>query len=294
MIINFGSLNYDFIFRLNEMPQVGQTLLANSLDGQAGGKGGNQAVAAARDGAQVMMVGAVGQDGLAEPVLANLAACGVDLSCLVHSGLAPTGCASITINEAGQNMIIVAAGANMLARESQIDEALLAKADIVLMQMENDPGEISSLIARSFKAGKMTILNLAPAIEMAPETLSQCSLIVVNEDEASALAGWLGCEPTPQALAHKLDTGVLRTLGAQGSEAFIRDEEIFVPAYPVKAVDTTAAGDCFIGVLASSLEKGFDMRAAMQRASKAAALACTRKGSQGSIPYQGETDQFNL
>jgi len=285
MIINFGSINYDFIFRLKEMPQAGQTLLADSLDGQAGGKGGNQAVAAARDGAKVVMVGAVGRDGLAEPALANLEACGVDMAHLVRLSQVPTGCASITIDARGQNMIIVAAGANMLAKQTQIDDDLLRAADIILLQMENDAREISKLIQRAHKLGKMTILNLAPAIFLESEILSQCSLIIVNEDEAVALGRWLGCEATAQALATKLDTGVMRTLGAQGSEAFIEGEVIFVTAHPVKAVDTTAAGDCFIGVLASSLEKGFGMRVAMQRASKAAALACSR-------PYALETDQL--
>jgi len=292
MIITFGSINYDFIFRLPEMPQAGQTLLADSLEGQAGGKGGNQAVAAVRDGANVVMVGAVGQDALAEQALINLVAGGVDMSHMAHLAQAPTGCASITINAQGQNMIIVAAGANMQAKESQIDDDLLARADIVLMQMENDIAEISKLIHRAHHMGKMTILNLAPAIALPEQTLSECRLIVVNEDEAAALANWLDCPADAKSLSMRLDTGVMRTLGDEGAEAFFEGEEIRLNAHKVKTVDTTAAGDCFIGVLASSLEKGLGMAAAMQRASKAAALACSRKGSQSSIPYATETDKF--
>jgi len=292
MIITFGSVNYDFIFRLENVPQAGQTLLADSLTGQAGGKGANQAVAAARDGAKTIMVGAVGQDGLAEPVLANLVADGVDVTRIAHLPNVTTGCASITINAQGQNTIIVAAGANMLAKAAQIDDDLLAQADIVLIQMETSPSEITNLIRRAHELGKMIILNLAPAIYLAPEILALCSLIIVNEDEAEALGHWLDCAATAQAIATKLKIGIMRTLGSQGSEAFISGEIIRVEACSVKTVDTTAAGDCFIGVLAASLERGIDMRQAMQRASKAAALACSREGSQASIPYAKETDQF--
>jgi len=292
MIITFGSINYDFIFRLENMPKIGQTLLADHMDGQAGGKGGNQAVAAARDGAKTFMVGAVGQDGLAQPALANLVAAGVDLTYMQQQNQLPTGCASITINAQGQNMIIVAAGANMLAKADQIDDALLAQADIVLIQMENAPQEIMKLIRRAHQMGKMIILNLAPALYLPLDILSLCSLIIVNEDEAETLAGWLECEANAQEISIKLGTGIMRTLGEKGSEAFIGGEMIKVPAQPIEAVDTTAAGDCFIGVLAASLDRGLDMRQAMIRASKAAALACSRSGSQASIPYAQETDQF--
>jgi len=294
MIINFGSINYDFIFRLEKAPQPGQTLLADSLEGQPGGKGANQAIAAARDGSKVMMVGAVGQDGLAEASLANFVNDGVDITRVVHLSNISTGCASITINAQGQNTIIVAAGANMLAKGDQIDDSLLVQADIILLQMENDPQEIAHLIRRSHELGKKTILNLAPAIYLEPEILSLCSLIIVNEDEAAQLAGWLNCEALVQELAANLGTDVMRTLGSEGSEACVAGKMIRVDAYPIQAVDTTAAGDCFIGVLAASLEKGLDMRAAMQRASKAAALACSRKGSQASIPYAQETDNFGM
>jgi len=294
MIITFGSINYDFIFRLKEAPRAGQTLLADSLKGQAGGKGGNQAIAAARDGAKTVMVGAVGQDGLAEPALANLVADGVDVTRIAHLPDVSTGCASITINAQGQNAIIVAAGANMQAKAAQIDDSLLAQADIVLMQMENDVQEITKLIQRADAMGKMTILNLAPAIYLAPEILSLCSLIIVNEDEAEALSSWLDCAASAQAIATRLGTNIMRTLGEKGSEAFIDGEQIHANAHPVKTVDTTAAGDCFIGVLAAGLERGLDMRQAMHRAAKAAALACLREGSQASIPYAHESDHFTI
>jgi len=292
MIISFGSVNYDFIFRLEKTPLPGQTLLADSMEGQAGGKGGNQAIAAARDGAKVMMVGAVGQDGLAEPVLANLVRDGVDVSHITHLPDISTGCASITINAQGQNTIIVAAGANMRALADQIDDQVLAQADMVLMPMENDRGEITKLIRRAHALGKMILLNLAPAADLEPEILSLCSLIIVNEDEAASLASFLDCAPTSRAIATSLGTGVMRTLGERGSEAFIDGEMITVAAQPIKAVDTTAAGDCFIGVLAASLHRGLSMREAMERASKAAAIACSRMGSQSSIPYAEETNHY--
>src|SRR3546814_9819586 len=156
--------------------------------------------------------------------------------------------------------------------------------------MENDVAEVEKLIRRAFPAKVMSILNLAPAVLLEEQVLSLCDLIVVNEDEADALAGWLNCGASAKALSERLDTGVLRTLGGDGAEAFAIGEYIRVPAMRVDVKDTTAAGDCFVGVLDSALDRGLPLKAAMERASVAAGLACSRVGSQQSIPWAQETD----
>ncbi|WP_281979148.1 ribokinase [Pseudorhizobium flavum] len=290
MIVTFGSINVDFVFELADMPQPGQTLLADGLRVEAGGKGANQALAAARDGAQVTMVGAVGRDALAATALQNLAGA-VDVSRVARLD-GPTGCASIYIDADGRNMIAVAAGANLKVPSAAVNDALLEQASVVLMQMENDPQEIAALIGRVAASSALSILNLAPAFRLETNLLSACNIIIVNEDEADVLGEWLGCSPSARALSEALGTGVLRTLGGQGAEAFVNQEHVHVAARKVEVKDTTAAGDCFVGVLASALDRGFRLKEAMERASVAAALACTRHGSQNSIPTSDETEAF--
>jgi ribokinase len=289
VIVTFGSINADLVFSVKEMPQPGQTLLADQFRTEAGGKGANQAVAASRDGATVVMVGAVGQDALADVALKNLMEA-VDLS-RVSRVMEPTGCASILIDSHGRNMIAVASGANLVASSDVVDDALIHDARIVLMQMENDPVEIEKLIRRLSLTNTMSILNLAPALPLEKEVLSLCDLIVVNEDEAEAIAGWLGSGSSATDLSHTLGTGVLKTLGGEGVEASVAGEIIKIPAFSVDVKDTTAAGDCFVGVLASALDRGLPLKEAMIRAATAAGIACSRSGSQSSIPCATETDQ---
>lgn len=290
MIITFGSINVDFMFQLADMPQPGQTLLATSFHTEAGGKGGNQALAAARDGAEVFMCGAVGQDALAQIGLSNLEKV-ADID-RVKRLEQPTGCASIYTDSNGQNMIAVASGANLAASSDCIEDSLLNKANIVLLQMENKPEEVEKLIRRVHQSNAISILNLAPAYRLTEDILSLCDLIVVNEDEAEALGRWFDCDPSAESLATRLQTGIVRTLGGNGAEAFANGQNIRVSAMKVEVLNTTAAGDCFVGVLASSLDRGLSLEDAMKRATIAAAIACTRAGSQQSIPHGQETDQF--
>lgn len=290
MIITFGSINVDLIYLVNEIPQAGQTVLARGSRTEPGGKGANQALAAARDGADVVMVGAVGNDAMAPIALQNLES-EVDISRVVRSN-EPTGSAAIIIDADGHNMIAVAAGANLAAQSDGVEDELLRNASYVLMQMENDAVQIENLIRRVSNHPAKSILNLAPAYRLDRDLLSLVDIVIVNEDEAEALSGWLGCEPSARSLSEALNTGVLRTMGGEGAEAFINGEKVTVPALRVDAVDTTAAGDCFVGVLASALDRGLLLNAAMRRAAKAAAIACSRPGSQSSIPHNGETDSW--
>ncbi|MGM5058516.1 ribokinase [Rhizobium sp. 814_E9_N1_1] len=290
MIVTFGSINVDLIYLVNEIPQAGQTVLARGSRTEAGGKGANQALAAARDGTNVVMTGAVGNDAMAPIALQNLES-EVDIRRVVRSN-EPTGSAAIMIDADGRNMIAVAAGANLAAQSDSVEDELLRNASYVLMQMENDAIQIENLIRRVSNHPAKSILNLAPAYRLDRDLLSLVDIVIVNEDEAEALSGWLGCESTARSLSESLDTGVLRTMGGEGAEAFIDGENVRVPALRVDAVDTTAAGDCFVGVLASALDRGLSLDAAMRRAAKAAAIACSRPGSQSSIPYNDETDSW--
>ena len=282
MIIVFGSINLDFIFAVPRFPGEGETLMSHSMQVMPGGKGANQAVAAARDGAVVIMAGAVGCDLLAEPALSGLIGAGVDISRVERVNM-PTGCASIA-TAGGANQIIVAAGANAQARAAQIEDDLLRESTTLLIQTETDLNEIATLIQRAHERSVRIILNLAPAVALPEALLSMVSLLVVNEAEAAALALSLDCSSDAAVLHNRLGISVIRTLGMRGAEAATAWTELHVPAELIEAVDSTAAGDCFVGVLAAAIDAGSTLEAAMRRASVAAALCCLESGSQASLP----------
>jgi ribokinase len=289
MIVVFGSINLDLIFALPAIPRAGETLLGPQVRIEPGGKGANQAVAAARDGAAVALAGAVGRDALADDALALLRRAGVDLTRVAVTGAA-TGCAAIAVDPQGRNAIAVGSGANLLGRAAQIEDALLGPQNTLLLQMECDPAETATLIRRARAAGSRILLNLAPAAGLAPDALRMVDLLVANESEAAWLAAQLGGGADAASLAASLGTAVIRTLGEHGAEAATDEGVLAVPAHAVAAIDTTAAGDCFVGVLAAGIDRGMALADALRRAAVAAALACTRHGSQGSLPLAAETD----
>lgn len=285
MIVCFGSINLDLIVPVARLPAPGETVLGGDCRMQPGGKGANQAVAAARDGATVAMVGAVGTDALAAPALALLVESGADLTAVLrHDG--PTGCALIAVDGEGRNQIVVASGANTAVRAAQLPDDRLGPDTTLLLQMELPRAETEAVIARGRAAGARIVLNLAPALPLAEPALRAVDVLVVNETEAAWLAGRFGTDATAGALAAHLGVPVVRTLGADGAEA----PGLAVPAPEMVPVDTVAAGDCFTGVLAAELDRGATLEAAMRRAVTAASLACTRSGSQQSLPVRAETD----
>lgn len=289
MITVFGSINLDLISRLDELPRPGETRLAHAFRTEPGGKGANQAFAAARDGATVALFGAVGRDPFAAAALGGLRQAGVDLAGVAEVD-APTGVASIWTDAAGRNSIAVAAGANLHAGQASVPDWALGPEAIVLIQMECDPAETAALIFRAHARGARVVLNLAPAADLPLEALRRLHLLVVNEQEAEFVAGRLGVAPDAAAIGRALGIGVVRTLGEAGSEALFDGALQTVAAHRVTVVDTTAAGDCFVGVMAAALDRGADLRAALERASVAAALACSRAGSQATAPTAAETD----
>jgi ribokinase len=289
MIVVFGSINLDLIFPLPSLPGPGQTVLGPDLRVEPGGKGANQAIAAARDGATVAFAGAVGGDAFAASALAGLRAAGIDLSRLARVATS-TGMAAIAVDPGGGNQIAVAAGANRLARAAQVEDEALGPATTLLLQMECDPEETATLVRRARARGARILLNLAPPGPLAPDILAALDLLLVNEDEADWLAARIGTASDAASLAGTLGIFVVRTLGASGAEAAYGSDAIHMPAYPVKVVDTTAAGDCLAGVLAAALDRGAALPAALARAVTAAGLCCMRAGSQGSLPSAAEID----
>ena len=289
MIVVFGSINLDLIFALDHLPAAGETVLGPTTRIEPGGKGANQAAAAARDGAAVIMAGCVGRDALADDALATLREVGVDLSRVARGDLA-TGCAAICTDAAGRNLIAVGSGANMLARADQVEDAILSPATTLVLQMETDPRETAALIRRARARGCQIVLNLAPAAALDTDALRAVDLLVVNETEAEWLALQNGGAADVAGLHAALGVGVVRTLGERGAEWAARDGCGKIAAHPVTAIDTTAAGDCFTGVLAAALDRGLDMATAISRASVAAGLCCSRAGSQNSLPHANETD----
>lgn len=292
MIIVFGSINLDLIFNLPHIPAPGETVLGPSTRIEPGGKGANQAVAAARDGARVIMAGSVGRDALGDVALAMLRAAGVNLD---RVGLVAesTGCAAISVDPAGNNAISVGSGANLSSRASQVEDAVLGSDTTVVLQMEVQAAKTAALIARAKVRGARIVLNLAPAAALPEDALRAVDVLVVNETEAAWLGRHLDCEATARAVRDRLGgVSVVLTRGGKGAEVAGSEDVWHEPAEAVDAIDTTAAGDCFVGVMAHRLDRGETLRAAVRRATIAAAVCCTRRGSQGSIPTGAETDAF--
>jgi ribokinase len=292
-VLVFGSVNADLVFALPELPALGRTVLGPDYAALPGGKGANQAVAAARDGVRVAFAGAVGPDPLAEVALASLRAAGVDLSRLAMVEGAPTGCAAICVDPAGRNQIAVASGANLLARAAQVEDAALNPTTTLLLQMEVPMAETAALIARARARGAgRIILNLAPAAPLPEAALRALDLLVANEHEAAWLAAGLGCAAGAGALNRALGIAVAVTRGEAGAEAATPSGAWHQPALPPPApvVDSTGAGDAWCGVLASALDRGLPLPLAMRRAAAAAALACTRPGAAAAMPGAAETE----
>lgn len=291
MIVVFGSLNMDLIVPVAALPRPGETVLAPGYDRAPGGKGANQAVAAARAGARVAMAGCVGRDEDGDRLLEALAAADVDTA-PIAAVAAPTGLAVVAVAEGGENLIVAASGANLATRQAMVPDALLADCSTLLLQMELPPDETFALARRARAAGRRVVLNCAPAGDIAPEALD---LLVMNEGEARAVAAGLGLgEESAEGIAlrlarrHRLTAVV--TLGAEGALAASPRERWRIGALPVAAVDTTGAGDAFTGTLAAALDNGMAFAAALRCASVAGALACLAPGAMPALPTAAAID----
>jgi ribokinase len=285
MILVFGSVNVDLVFPVPRLPGPGETVLGGDYALFGGGKGANQALAARRAGAEVTLVGAVGRDGFAAAALEPLRRAGIDIR-LVRTVEQPTGCAAIMVSSSGENMIAVASGANAGVRCDQVPDKLLAPGTMLVAQMEVPPAETAATVRRVRAGGGRSVLNLAPASPIAPELLRDIDLVVANEGEADALGS------DPARVAGLVRQGLVVTRGAAGATAYLAGgRRLSVPALPVVPVDTTGAGDTFVGVLAAALDLGGSLEIALRRATAAAGLACLAHGAQTAMPDKPTIDQ---
>jgi ribokinase len=288
MIVVFGSINIDLVVPVERLPRPGETVLGPHYTLVPGGKGANQALAAARAGGQVCMIGRVGRDGFADLALAELKAAGIDLSSLERDAL-PTGCALIPVDRDGGNLIIVASGANSGTIERQVADELLTPDTLVILQMEVPLAENWRLVERAQRRGARVMLNCAPAAEVPRATLGALDWLVVNESEAELLARDLSltaadARAAGAAIATAVATTVIVTLGGDGAVAFSGTDVWTVGTLPITPIDTTAAGDAFVGAFAAAMAGAADLPTALHRASIAGGLACTIAGAQPSLP----------
>ncbi|MBO1080834.1 PfkB family carbohydrate kinase [Roseomonas haemaphysalidis] len=287
-VLVFGSANADLVFSTPTLPAPGHTVLGDSWQASPGGKGANQATAAARAGAMTSFAGAVGTDALAEVALSGMLAAGVELSRLARTGMA-TGAAAICVDAGGANQIAVASGANAVVAAAQVEDAALTPDTVLLLQMEVPVAEMALLVDRARARGARIILNLAPPAPVPEAMLRQLDLLIANEHEADWLAGRLGVPPDAGSLRAALSIDVVVTRGEQGAEVATGDGLHHQPAFRTRAVDTTGAGDCWCGTLAAALDGGATLAEAMRRASAAAAIAVGRPGAAAAMPTAAET-----
>ncbi|WP_181701424.1 ribokinase [Chthonobacter albigriseus] len=286
MIVVFGSINVDLVTAVDRLPGPGETVKGPDYQTFPGGKGANQALAARRAGAEVAMVGAVGRDGFADTALALLKADGVDLSG-VSVVDAPTGIAMIAVDRRAENQIIVASGANSRADAATLGRRLGA-GDILLLQFEVPEGEVLRAAEIAKSRGARVILNAAPAGPVDPSLIALLDGLVVNEHEAAEVgaAAGLPTEPTAFAAAFADATGgfCVVTLGAEGAYATVGSAAYRIPAAAATVVDTTAAGDAFVGSFAAALGRGLELRDAVIEGVSAGSLAVETTGAQPSLP----------
>ncbi|WP_072688884.1 ribokinase [Rhodococcus marinonascens] len=292
-----GSLNIDQTIRVRALPRGGETVRGSDAVYGPGGKGGNQAVAAARAGAAVAFTGAVGDDAHGRRILEILSGAGVDCRHIRVVDAVPTGTAVIAVDDEGQNQILVSPGANSSLTTEDMDIAEAREGDILVLQLEI-PATLVRRAARSAKSrGLFVVLNAAPAPLQIEELFDDVDLLVVNEQEISLVADLTGIPASDpldlvRLLPAVLGPAIVYTAGAEGSFTVLGDNLVHVPALTVITKDTTGAGDTFVGYLAASLlaDPG-DLVTAMKLATRASALAVARSGAMESIPHREEVLQ---
>jgi ribokinase len=289
-----GSCNIDLTFRLARLPRPGETVAATALAQGFGGKGANQAVAAALLGAQVTLIARVGDDAFGRQSIDNLRARGVDTTFIRTDAALPTGLASIGVSDAGENCIMVAAGANAAVSVDDVRSAasVLSQAHAVLCQLETPPDAAVEAFRIARAAGVRTVLNPAPAVPVPDELLQLSDLCVPNETELAVLTNHHGpIEFAARNLATRGPRAVVVTIGAAGALVVDGGFSAIEP-WPVTAVDPTGAGDVFIAALAVSMADGHALREAILWANAAAALSVTQPGTQSAAPTRSKLESF--
>lgn len=290
-VLNFGSLNIDYVYQVDHFVQPGETMSSLSLQVNCGGKGLNQSVALARAGLETWHAGCIGPEG--GFLRDKLTAAGVDTT-FVRQVEGSTGHAIIQVDRSGQNSILLYDGANSRITEAFVDEVLehFAPGDVVLLQ--NETSCVGYIMERAAALGMRIALNAAPANEkLNGLPLEKLSWLLVNEVEGAFLAGTEDPEEMARVLTARYPrTMVVLTLGVQGSLAALGEERVRMPARPVKAVDTTAAGDTFTGYFLRGVLDGRNLEESLGLAAAASALAVTREGAADAVPAYDEVEAF--
>ncbi|MFJ3468613.1 ribokinase [Pseudomonas sp. NPDC090201] len=299
-VVIVGSLNMDLVTRAPRLPRAGETLAGQSFVTVPGGKGANQAVAAARLGASVAMIGCVGDDAYGEQLRSALLTEGIDCQAVTTIAGESTGVALIVVDDNSQNAIVIVAGGNGHVSASVVDgfDVLLQQAEVIICQLEVPESTVGHVLKRGHELGKTVILNPAPATGPLPEQwYGWVDYLIPNESEATALTGLPVDSPASAEAAAKtlLASGVGKvvvTLGEQGALFASQERVEHFPAPRVKPVDTTAAGDTFVGGFAAALADGKSEAEAIRFGQIAAALSVTRSGAQPSIPTFAEVQGY--
>lgn len=294
-----GSANLDFTVALPRLPRVGETVSAGTLLVNRGGKGANQAVAARRLGAEVRMIGCLGDDDSGALMRRELAAEGIGVDGLVTAPGVATGTALIFVDREGRNQIGVAPGANhsLTVEMTRASEEAIGWAQVVICQLEVPVPVVRWALEAARRRGVPTVLNPAPVQELSDELLGLVTYLTPNEGEAEALTGIEvdDLDSGRQAAARLCARGagtVIITLGEQGALVFDGSSAVHFEAFPVEVVDTTGAGDAFNGALAVGLAAGGSLEQVIPLASAAAALQCTRRGAQDGLPHRADVERF--
>jgi ribokinase len=291
-VVVVGSLNMDFIYRVKHLPAQGQTITAVSYQRAAGGKGANQAVAAARQGATVGMIGCVGQDDIGNTLVNGLSQDNINTEHIHAVDQASTGMASIYVDDNAENNIVIVAGANALLDNQHVQNAraMIQSARCLICQFETPLATFVEAAKIAQQHGVTVILNPSPIRDFDLQLLSLVDVLIVNEIEATQLSRSNDTSAAATALLALGPTDIIFSLGAKGVLRTTKTSSVYLPAFNVSAVDTTGAGDTFAGSLAAALAKGLEMKIAIQHAQAAAAICVTRDGAQPSIPYKVEVE----
>ena len=298
-VIVFGSINMDLVVYSDKQPTKGETILGNSFETFQGGKGANQAVAVAKLGLPVSLIGKVGNDVFGDELLENLNRETVDTSMIVrHEG--PSGVAFIYVFEqTSENHIIVISGSNKEVKSNQISDKELSTSDVLISQLEVPPSEIEDLFIRAKNSGIYRILNIAPALEISKNLIRETDLLVMNESELENLSERSVDKENIDSIVEAINVLNLKTtqsitvtLGSKGVYVYTNQKGDFIDGHKIEAVDTTGSGDCFIGALATHYLKSNDLLDSVNFANKAAALSVTKRGASASMPTLEEVVNF--
>ena len=300
-MIVVGGLNMDLVVKVARMPVAGETVHGGDVHTIPGGKGANQAVCAAKLGAQVKLVARVGDDVFGETSLANFRSVGVDTEFVTRDPDHPSGVALIAVDAKGENAIVVAPGANLALTPVDVDRAAdaIRAADAVVLQLEIPAETVEHTIDLARSMGTRVVLNPAPIRPIRKETLGKVEVLVPNQHEAAELIGASsGAELDAESAARRLRElgvpSVVITLGSRGAFVAAEAGEALVEAFKVNAVDTTAAGDAFTASLACGIAEGMPIIEAARFAAKVAAISATRMGAQPSMPSREEVEGYRF